>query len=651
MNCPNCGGGHSLSNPGIMMVVCEYCQTSFYWDENAVLQSGKKSVVPEGDTRLYQNATGKAADKAFQVIGHVRYDHGRGTWDEFFVEYTNGESSWISEDGRKITAEREVTPAEELPPANLLTTGHPVIIEGVHYTVREIGTALCAGGEGQLPFPVIIDERYVYADLTSIDGESFASIEYDEIGKPHCFAGTPLGHTNLKLDEERRPDLVAGIDSSDAKCPDCGSPLAQGAAGEDAQTVVCEYCGSQVNLTGAKAVVMGANPKDFDPKFVLDIGQSGTIEGTKYEVCGRMVYRDAENYFDREYILYNAKKGNLWLNEYNGHYTLIETTTVAPSRNPFLLDAGENIFIGGTKFRRHETGFSTLHYVDGALPWLASTGDSHQFVDLVTPGEIFSCESEVLPPPPPSGDETDDNDIDEVEPVATQEVEYFKGKYLPAPEVWKTFKLKGSAPEPQGVHAAQPTPKTSPVYMLAGLFAIINLLMLFGSCSDGDLILQQDLKATHYLKGMTTNTFEVGPGSIIGIELYAPVNDSWVALEMAFVDSEDNVVQEVSGGVSYYSGVEGGERWSEGSKDNTDFIKAPPAGSYRLMLKGAGGKGGGTTAGNEAIKIKIYQGATLSRFYIMLFIFFLIFALIGPIKRMSFEGQKWSELLGDDDDD
>ena len=38
LRCPNCGGEHTLVNPGITMLVCEYCKTVVYWDDETALR-------------------------------------------------------------------------------------------------------------------------------------------------------------------------------------------------------------------------------------------------------------------------------------------------------------------------------------------------------------------------------------------------------------------------------------------------------------------------------------------------------------------------------------------------------------------------------------------------------------------------------------
>ena len=90
LRCPNCGGEHHLVNPGITMLVCDFCKTTVYWDADAVAKLGRQSILPEADTRLFLHATGKLYGTGFSVVGHLRYDHGRGCWDEWYVQLDDG---------------------------------------------------------------------------------------------------------------------------------------------------------------------------------------------------------------------------------------------------------------------------------------------------------------------------------------------------------------------------------------------------------------------------------------------------------------------------------------------------------------------------------------------------------------------------------
>ena len=45
IKCPSCGAGHDISNPGVITIVCEYCGTAVYWDEEKIKNAIQKNTA------------------------------------------------------------------------------------------------------------------------------------------------------------------------------------------------------------------------------------------------------------------------------------------------------------------------------------------------------------------------------------------------------------------------------------------------------------------------------------------------------------------------------------------------------------------------------------------------------------------------------
>ena len=634
IRCPNCGGETELANPGITMVICQYCKTVVYWGEDQVLKAGTQSILPEADTRLFMYAGGTLVGRGYTVIGHLCYDHGRGRWDEWYLQFDDGRVAWVSEDGRELSLERPVS-AQGAPSFAQLAIGNAVQLGQTAFSVRETGTATCIGGEGQLPFAILPGETYPYADIASIDGQHFATLEYDEDhATASCFVGQPLTHEQLTVEGEAPPSTASATSGKGIQCGNCAAAL-ESPSGREVQTLVCEYCGAQIDLTSAEANVLGINPKDFDPGFCFDIGQGGTFSGKRYEVCGRMLYQDLEGYRSREYLLHNPDAGYLWLAQEDGHFVLNRPTRQAPNTDPMALPPKAAVTIGPTGFRVFESGFSNLVFVDGALPWIASCGDQFRYADLIAPPQMF-------------GVETDGT-----------EIEYFHGRYLKPSEVAQAFQLDRPPARPIGVHAAQPFERGAVmklVMLFGAIFALVNIALLGWSLSKrGRIIFAQNFESAAYLRETLSEPFNVGPEKVMAMSISAPLRNSWLALEVGLVNADkQQVVMEVDGNeISYYSGYEGGESWSEGNRSNTTYFQAPPPGRYQLILKGAGGTGNfsGSPPGREPLQIRVQQGVVLSRFFVFALVLTGLFPFFGFLRKRLFEQRRWAAVLEDDDDD
>lgn len=630
IRCPNCGGGHDLANPGIQMLVCDYCQTTIYWDAEGAAHMGSRSVLPEGDTRLFLGAAGRLGKTTFRVVGQVRYRHQSGSWDEWYLELGDGKFTWISEDERRLTREREVKPGAPLPPAHSLSVGAAVAIKGIRFTVREAAQAQCAGAQGQLPFAVLPEETYPYLDLASDDGRYFATLEYDEAEQPHLFVGSPISHEQLQVDTPRpeaERDLSAA--AQEVSCPNCGAPLEQ-PQGREVQTLVCAYCGSQNDLSGAAARVMGINPEQ-KPDFLLEIGAAGTLSGISYEVCGRMEYTDAEGYRSREYLLWNPERGYLWLAEERGHFLLMRPTRQAPRTSPAALRTARPktpVLVGKQQFLFYETSRERLTYVDGALPWLASVGDQFTVSALIRPPQLFELEAD------------------------GEEIEYFVGEYLPPEQVWQAFGLKPPVGQPAGVHPAQPrrdSPTASAVATIFLVLALVNLLLAaYSWVSDEREIFTFSPGPDCYTQDVTSELFSVGPENIMKAVARAPVKNGWVYAQLALVDEQGRVQAETACEVAYYFGRDVDGRWTEGSQRSEVYFRAPPAGAYRLIVKADRGD---NPSGSEKLKIALYQGGMLIRYFLALAILLALYPSFVFYRRRLFETRRWADVMEDDDDD
>jgi len=199
-NCPSCGAPHEIYNPGVIMKVCEYCRNAIYWDEEKIKLAGAQSILDEGFTRLYRGAAGTLFQRRFMVLGRIRYSFGRGFWDEWFLEFQNGKTEWLSEDNHELAIEKQIERALNTP-FTAFAPGKSFKLEGKTFVVEEAGEAECIGVEGDLPVVIQTGEKYPYVDASSPDGRYTLSIEYDE-DPPTIFQGHWLKYVSVRLDEE-----------------------------------------------------------------------------------------------------------------------------------------------------------------------------------------------------------------------------------------------------------------------------------------------------------------------------------------------------------------------------------------------------------------------------------------------------------------
>ena len=85
--------------------------------------------------------------------------------------------------------------------------------------------------------------------------------------------------------------------------------------------------------------------------------------------------------------------------------------------------------------------------------------------------------------------------------------------------------------------------------------------------------------------------FELAGRRNIRITGESPVQNTWVYLEADLINEETGLVQSFPIDISYYSGVEDGESWTEGAQNDATVTSSLPAGKYVFALRDSGRNG------------------------------------------------------------
>ena len=199
ISCPACGAPHDVTNPGIVMSVCEYCGNAVVLDEGSAQDLGRQAILSEGFTRLYRGAVGTVFHKRFIAHGRARYSFGHGFWDEWFLEFDDGETAWMTEDNHELALQKAVENA--MPDFASLVVGTRVDVADRTFHILEKGEASCIGVEGDLPRVVGVEQAFEYVDGSSADGLYALGVEYGD-STTRVFTGRWLHHDALQLDAE-----------------------------------------------------------------------------------------------------------------------------------------------------------------------------------------------------------------------------------------------------------------------------------------------------------------------------------------------------------------------------------------------------------------------------------------------------------------
>lgn len=358
------------------------------------------------------------------------------------------------------------------------------------------------------------------------------------------------------------------------KCGSCGAGLT--VKDEQSQMVVCDYCGNQLDVSKTELTVLGKGMAN-KPYFPLELGDSFHHKATRFEVISRMAFIEDNDISEmtREYLLYNPRRGTMWLGEYGGHYSISYPAHVMPTKDPFAVGRGDVIKThDGAQWVTEGKGTYELHYVDGALPWVAKIGDRVQYAEFA--------------------EKSGSDRRYEAQRIGSQ-IEYGLGRAM-ALESLRRATRKPELGKETATKPIEDTAKKRKAYLLimavALVAAVINGLLSYYCHRSGTVVLTQSFVPQQLTQGVMTLPFRIhGNGKATRISVSAPLSNAWMALEAAIVRADGMAVHTYEHNIEYYHGRSGGENWSEGSRSGSLLVKIPDPGSYSLFVQAVSAHG------------------------------------------------------------
>jgi ribosomal protein S27E len=603
--------------------------------------------------RLGMTAKPKAAGlKPFRIVGRLQLSTGEGTWDEWHVSFEDGRYGWLAEAQGTFWVTRPLPAPTNPPPPDFpqIAPGQRLSFGGYgEFTVTDRRQALYTSAEGDLPFAATPGAVFMYADLSGADG-SVGTLDYgDDPGVDAFFVGRPVALAELGVEGlEGWSERKVAARASSLNCPACGAGL-QLKDPANTVRVACTYCGSvlatpQDGATAAKFEVLARLQKlPFKP--LLPLGGEGTLRGRPYAILGAVLKActvDGVHYYWREYLLKETKsEAYHWLVESNGHWTLVE-----PAAAGEVSTAPRLAVYRGTRYKHFQSTTARVEAVLGEFYWEVKKGESTDVSDYVAPPRILSEER------------------------YANEVTWSEGSYVPKEELESGFGPGAPLPTPEGVGSNQPWPHAETargflrtVALFAGI--AVFLFVFFNIKADRKVVYQKrhDLSvsatdptiapdAIAEALTVVTEPFEVPRSGNVEARIDAPTDNSWVYVGAVLLEEATGQAYGFGLQSDYYHGVDGGERWSEGSRSRTVYVGRVPAGRYVLRLEPELERGKAPPYYDIRLRSGVPRFAHLMAVLVLL--------LLGPIalaiSKARFEGRRWAESdygggSGSDDDE
>ncbi len=658
LTCPACGGTLDVTTGAARVAACPYCENVLIVNEAAIRALGKMALLAETPSCLAVGWPARCQGREIHVLGRIQFRYSAGIWDEWWIRFEDdGSYAWISQDEDEYTL--EIPTVVQLQPERVakLRPGDRVTVRRMALWVNEIDEAEVVGVQGELPVHATPHARMRYLDLT--DNHHHVTIELFSDGTYQVFVGKHLPRGALVSDvagadpnvqqhypppQQTRPDDPAGavVRTSEGlhpqaiQCLSCGGSLelrdAQGTA-----LVICGYCGAALDLSLPGKPQLLRMEKQKKRKFPIEIGAKFRHHATEYTVLGILRYKQRDegvDYFWTAFQLHHPEKGYTFLELEGGHWLFFTPLRHPPLKDPRKLSRGNTLTMDGQSYRVFESGSCVIDYVEGELSWVARIGDRLNFMDAVRPPFLVSAE------------------------WSANEMEWSLGEYLSPAQIAHGLSIPvGKLPSPRGVAPAQPFVRNRHRTMAAIAGSVVGCLLfvltLYAYSRSGVAVLaDQTVTDTVYLseQGYVSPPFQAPAGQHI-YKLQAvsrSLDNQWVALSAAILDEQEKVVLDADATVEYYHGVEGGERWSEGSTRDYTLFRLPGPATYRINMFGEAGSwssfGGDQTAlSGPPVTVSLYRDVQPARYYLWGTVLALLFPAWEAARRILFHSRRWSD--------
>ena len=185
VSCPSCGVTIEDTSAHTRSLACPHCGNWVYLGSNGWESAGLFEHAIDAPSIFLLGKSGQLSQRAFVVAGRVRLSYGEdyseGFWDEWWLEFEDGNHQWLEEDDGAYRLHRNIdvsaganSVADSLAesqaslPANSLagaSVGSNLSIDGKDWFVSERLEAIVAGVQGSLPVAITPGEKVICIDV------------------------------------------------------------------------------------------------------------------------------------------------------------------------------------------------------------------------------------------------------------------------------------------------------------------------------------------------------------------------------------------------------------------------------------------------------------------------------------------------------
>lgn len=617
VTCPFCKLQHTFSSNLIDEFVCPKCHVGLRpnIDYNTIAPTAYQSMPDDGSIINFGSKI-TFKNETYTVVGKIRYQLQNTIITKWVLVNNTGLLFYLFEfiNGYALVF-KNLTPIEKKLLSNIKPSKKITISPyNSEFQVKAIYNNFNTLISGEIPLENIDFETFEGIELTNADNEfAFIQSSFDKI--PTLYTGNFIEFKDLVITNPAKPN----VELSTINCITCNKPIANHLKGK-VFSLVCGNCQSHFVFDKQRNLKLKnqfKKPADLD----IPIGSKGEIEGKTYTVIGFLLKREeGTSYKWKEYNLRDEDGKIVTLSEFNGHYNLIEE-----------IDYFDEIktFNSSINYEGNTYHIFNKYKVD----LLSAQGEfSYQIIN-----DSISKVSEFIAPPYILIYESDKN-----------EARYYHGRCILPKQVEKAFEL-AVIPEQIGTGATQ-TMFLGINYSLFtkicfSFFILLFVIQYYFALTNTSTRVYQEAFAQSNMndstKVLVSNTFQITDApTALQFDLVSNVDNDWFGVTIELINHNTGDRFEVDKTIEFYSGVDEGESWSEGSKSESVFMSQVPAGTYHINLYP---EWGSINKDRNNFEIWVYKDVAMwSNFWVTVLVG-VILIIIHYIRFRIFESNRWME--------
>ncbi len=408
--CPGCGAPVEFLSAQSTHAVCAYCQSTIVRSGEKLARIGKMAELFDDHSPLQLMASGvwnrNGDKKPFTLVGRLQYKYGEGTWTEWHAVFVDGTSGFLSEDNGAYVFATPLEAMQAVPEPAYFRVGASTGFNGKPFSVASNQQVMLIAAAGELPHLPELGRPFAMVELRSQGAGSIGQNVVDGTGErqggevlsidygsqpPTLDTGTSVLLEDLQL-TGLRDESAKEEQARQFACPNCGAPVTVALA--NSKIITCAACQSIIDLSQGMGSELRHAIQDEPIQPSIPLGTLGQLQGVEWQVVGfqhRMGSDPgdpAEHFGWEEYLLYNRKRGFIFLVDASDGWSVVKPTTGAP-----VLEAGGQVASYlGLRYKLKENYTAITSYVAGEFYWQVARGQKTVNRDFANGRNMLSME-------------------------------------------------------------------------------------------------------------------------------------------------------------------------------------------------------------------------------------------------------------------